>query len=122
MVIPAPREVDRLMKRVPAGQVTTINDLRVALAKKHHATICFPTTTGIFAWIAAHAAEEAAGENVEPATPWRRTLKANGQLNPKYPGGIPASRWRLTAEGHKIVKRGQKFFVSYFSTSHLLAL
>ena len=32
-VIPAPREVDALMKQVPKGRVTTINELRAALAR-----------------------------------------------------------------------------------------
>src|SRR5262245_18076332 len=60
MVIPAPREVDEVMKRVPRGKVTTINEIRLALARKHRVDIGCPITTGIFAWIAAHAAEESA--------------------------------------------------------------
>lgn len=62
MVIPAPREVDALMKRVPRGKLTTINELRAALAKQHKADFACPITTGIFSWIAAHAAAEAAAE------------------------------------------------------------
>jgi len=58
VVIPAPLEVDELMRKVPEGKVTTINEIRAALAKKHGATIGCPITTGIFAWIAANAAEE----------------------------------------------------------------
>ena len=58
IVIPAPIEVDELMRKVPAGKLTTINNIRAALAKKHKATIGCPMTTGIFAWVAAHAAEE----------------------------------------------------------------
>ena len=34
-VIPAPLEVDALMKCVPKGRVVTINELRDALAAKH---------------------------------------------------------------------------------------
>ena len=34
-VIPAPLEVDALMKKVPKGKLTTNNELRTALAKKH---------------------------------------------------------------------------------------
>ena len=49
MVIPAPIEVDELMRKVPAGKLVTINDIRFALAKKHKATIGCPMTTGIFA-------------------------------------------------------------------------
>ena len=81
MVIPAPREVDGLMRRVPLGRVTTINELRAALAKKHKADLTCPITTGIFAWIAAHAAEEAAAAGRKRITPYWRTLKTGGQLN-----------------------------------------
>jgi hypothetical protein len=38
-VIPAPREVDELMRKVPRGKLTTINDVRAALARRHGATI-----------------------------------------------------------------------------------
>ena len=105
------------MKRVPSGKVTTINELRTALAKKHRASIACPITTGIFAWIAANAAEESAGLGMKRITPYWRTLKSGGELNPKYPGGIPAVRRRLTAEGHKILKRGSKYFVADFEKS-----
>src|SRR2546422_10893503 len=88
MVIPAPREVDALMKRVPRGKLTTINELRGALARKHGVNVGCPITTGIFAWIAAHAAEEAAAAGRTRITPYWRTLKSGGQLNQKYPGGV----------------------------------
>jgi hypothetical protein len=39
VVIPAPLEVDALMRSVPRGKVTTINDIRESLAKKHGATV-----------------------------------------------------------------------------------
>ena len=58
--IPAPIEVDALMKKVPRGRLTTINDLRAALSKKHKTDFACPITTGIFSWIAAHAADEMA--------------------------------------------------------------
>src|ERR1043166_10150988 len=56
MVIPAPLEVDALMKQVPRGKLATINELRAALAVKHKVTFACPITTGIFSWIAAYAA------------------------------------------------------------------
>jgi alkylated DNA nucleotide flippase Atl1 len=111
VAIPAPREVDALMRRVPAGSVTTINELREQLAAKHGATIGCPITTGIFAWIAAHAADEAEGRDAE-ITPYWRTLKSGGELNPKYPGGIERSRERLEAEGHRVVQRGSRWFLA----------
>jgi hypothetical protein len=117
MVIAAPAEVDSLMKRIPSGKLTTINELRIALAKKHRATIACPITTGIFAWIAAFAAEESAAAGVKRITPFWRLLKSAGELNPKYPGGIPRVRRLLADEGHKILRRGSKYFVANFEKS-----
>ena len=114
MVIAAPREVDALMKQVPRGKVTTINELRAALAKKHEADFACPITTGIFSWIAAHAAAEDAAEGRKRITPYWRTLKSGGELNPKYPGGIPAIKKLLRAEGHTVLQRGKRFFVADF--------
>lgn len=114
MVIPAPREVDALMRRVPSGRLTTINELHAALARKHGVNNCCPLTTGIFSWIAAHAAAEAAAAGRKRITPYWRTLKTGGELNPKYPGGIPALKKMLRGEGHTVVQRGRRFFVADF--------
>jgi len=70
LVIPAPIEVDDLMKKVPKGKLTTINEIRQALANKHNATIGCPLTTGIFAWISANAAEEQKQQGVTDITPY----------------------------------------------------
>ena len=66
IVIPAPIEVDGIMKKVPKGKVITINEIREMLAKEHGATIACPITTGIFAWVSAHAAEESAAGGIGP--------------------------------------------------------
>jgi alkylated DNA nucleotide flippase Atl1 len=50
----------------------------------------------------------------EDETPYWRTLKANGELNPKYPGGMEAQKELLEKEGHIIIKKGRtniKYFV-----------
>ncbi|MES2696440.1 MAG: hypothetical protein V4773_23425 [Verrucomicrobiota bacterium] len=117
MAIPAPREVDALMRTVPKGRLTTINELRTAVAKQHRAAVGCPITTGIFAWIAAHAAEEDAAAGAKTATPYWRTLKNGGELNPKYPGGIPGVKKKLAAEGHAFVQKGQRTFVRDFEQS-----
>ena len=111
MVIPAPLEVDALMKQVPRGRLVTINELRAALAAKHRASFACPLTTGIFAWIAAHAAAEAAGNGAKRITPYWRTLKNGGELNPKYPGGVQRVAKRLKGEGHQVVRTGKRLFV-----------
>jgi hypothetical protein len=113
-VIPAPTEVDALMRRVPRGKLTTIDQLRGALALRHGATIACPITTGIFAWIAAHAAAEADAAKQKRTTPFWRTLKRNGELNPKYPGGIALLKRKLASEGHRIKQKGPRFFVEKF--------
>jgi hypothetical protein len=102
MVIPAPLEVDAVMRTVPYGKLTTINKIREALARKHGATIGCPITTGIFVWIAAHAADELAFGGKKDITPYWRTLRSDGTLNPKYPGGVQEQASRLKAEGHTI--------------------
>jgi len=102
IVIPAPREVDEIMSKVPKGKLITINQIRAILAQKHGATIGCPITTGIFAMIAARAAEEAAAEGKGNITPYWRTLKSSGELNEKYPGGVAAQAAHLREEGHTI--------------------
>jgi alkylated DNA nucleotide flippase Atl1 len=112
MVIPAPSEVDALMKQVPRGHVVTISEIRAALAGKHKVNITCPLTTGIFSWIAAHAAAEAETAGAKDFTPFWRTLKSGGEINSKYPGGGEAVAKRLRAEGHKIVKQGRRLLVA----------
>ncbi len=114
LAIPAPRDVDALMRTVPAGRVTTINELRAAVARQHGAAAGCPITTGIFSWIAANAAEEARGAGDSAPTPYWRTLKKDGELNPKYPGGVPALQRKLRAEGHAFVRKGARTLVRDF--------
>ena len=117
VAIPAPREVDALMRGVPRGKLITTQEIRAAVAKAHGATIGCPITTGIFAWIAANAAEEAAAEGAKRITPYWRTLKTGGELNQKYPGGVDRVRAKLEAEGHRVIARGKRFFVEGFKKS-----
>ncbi len=117
VAIPAPTEVDEIMRRVPRRKLITINEIRNAIARKHGATIGCPITTGIFAWIAAHAAEEEAQEGKKRITPYWRTLKSGGELNEKYPGGIKHLKARLESEGHEVISRGKKFVVKDFEKS-----
>ncbi len=111
MVIPAPIEVDEMMKKVPPGKVVTLNEIRKALAEKHGATTCCPMTTGIFVLFAARAASESAREGETNITPYWRTLKPGGLINERYPGGVELQKRLLEGEGHKVVKKGYKFIV-----------
>jgi len=117
VLIPAPMEVDGIMRRVPEGKLVTINEIRAALAKKHGATIGCPITTGIFAWIAANAAEEHRQQGKKDVTPYWRTLKAGGVINEKYPGGAEAQKKLLEKEGHKVIRKGKKYVVVDYERS-----
>ncbi len=117
IAVPAPKEVDEIMKNVPKGNLITINDIRKKIARKHGATIGCPITTGIFAMISAHAAVEEENEGKKNVTPYWRTLKTGGELNPKYPGDIKDQKKRLESEGHKVIQKGKKYVVEDYEES-----
>ena len=117
VVIPAPIEVDEMMRRVPEGKLVTINEIRAALAKKHKPTIDCHMTTGIFACIAAHAAEEQRQEGKKEITPYWHTLKTGGVINPKYPGGVEGQKKLVEKEGHEVIQRGRKYIVADYEKS-----
>lgn len=104
MFFAPPLDYDRLMRQVPYGRVTTVGTLREYLAAANGADFTEPITAGIFVSIAAWASFQRGRDE----TPYWRTLKAGGELNPKYPGGAEAQKGRLEAEGHKITARGRK--------------
>jgi len=114
MAIPSPMEVNDIMRHVPKGKLVTIDEIRKIVAHKHEADIGCPLTCGIFPWIVAHAAMEAAAEGVKNITPYWRTLKSKGVLNPKYPGGIEEQKRYLEAEGHKVIKKGKHLIVDNY--------
>lgn len=117
LVIPAPIEVDEMMRKVPEGKLVTINEIRTALAKRHNATICCPITAGIFARIAAGAADERRQADREDITPYWRTLRVGGVINPKYPGGVEGQKALLEKEGHEVIQKGKKLVVIDYEKS-----
>jgi alkylated DNA nucleotide flippase Atl1 len=117
LVIPAPIEVDEIMRKVPEGKLVTINEIRAALARKHNATIGCPMTTGIFAWVAAQAAEERKQQGCKDVTPYWRTLKTGGFLNEKYPGGTAGQKELLEQEGHRVMQKGKNYVVLDYQKS-----
>lgn len=121
MVIPSPVEVNELMKKVRKGKLITINEIRKYLAKKYGTTTACPLTTGIFTWISANAAEEEKKQGKVRITPYWRTLKVNGEINPKFPGGVKQQIKLLQSEGFEVVRKGNKFFVKDYE-SYLMKL
>ena len=84
--------------------MNTVGALREDRAKTNGADFTDPVTAGIFVSSAAWASHQRA----ENETPYWRTLKANGELNPKYPGGVEEQRVKLEAEGHTVIQKGRK--------------
>ena len=110
MLLAPPIAYDRIMRTIPAGKVITIGEIRRQLAKQNGADFTDPITAGIFVSIAAWASYQRKTDK----TPYWRTLKAGGELNPKYPGGTQAQKELLEKEGHTIVQRGRtniKYYV-----------
>ena len=104
MYFAPPVTYDEIMNKVPFGKVITVGAVREYLAKKNNADFTDPITAGIFVSIAAWASHQ----RREDKTPYWRTLKAKGELNAKYPGGVEAQKEKLEAEGHTIIERGRK--------------
>lgn len=104
MFFAPPVTYDEIMKKVPRGKVITVGAIREYLAEENGADFTDPITAGIFVSIAAWASHQ----RTEDKTPYWRILKANGELNAKYPGGIAAQKEKLEAEGHTVVERGRK--------------
>jgi hypothetical protein len=110
MLIAPPLEYDEVMRKVPLGKVITSDRIRSYLAKKHGADFTCQLTAGIFINIAANASEE----REEDKIPYWRTLKKDGELNEKYPGGIELQKALLEKEGHEVLKKGKRYFVKDF--------
>ncbi len=104
MYFAPPIDYDKVMRQVPRGMVLTVGKIREYFARESGADFTEPITAGIFVSIVAWASYQRAGDE----TPYWRTLKADGELNEKYPGGIKAQKEKLEAEGHTIVQKGRK--------------
>lgn len=103
MYFAPPIDYDRVMKQVPWGKVLTVGSIREYFAGQSGADFTEPITAGIFVSIVAWASYQ----RTEDETPYWRTLKAKGELNPKYPGGVEAQREKLEAEGHTVIQKGR---------------
>lgn len=104
MYFAPPLAYDQVMRRIPQGRLTTVGQIREYFARRSGADFTDPITAGIFVSIAAWASHQ----RTQAPTPYWRTLKAGGELNPKYPGGIEAQKQKLEAEGHTVVPKGRK--------------
>jgi alkylated DNA nucleotide flippase Atl1 len=104
-----------MMKKVPEGKLTTIVEICKAIAQNHHVQGCCSLTTGIFIMTIANAVEESLSKGEKSPLvkiPYWRTLKTDGFLNEKYPGGLEAHKKLLQKENFQIIARGNKYQVA----------
>jgi len=109
VVLAPPLEINEIMKNIPKNKLITLNRICSILAEKHNTKYCCTLTTGIFVMTVANAVEETKSD-----VPYWRTIKNTGELNVKYPGGAERQKKFLENEGHKIIKKGKKYYVSDF--------
>lgn len=113
-------EIMPLMAKIPKGKLATIREVCQKIARNHKVKGCCSLTTGIFIMTVANAVEEAIAKGDRSSLtkiPYWRTLKADGFLNEKYPGGPEGHKQRLEKEGHRMVTRGKKYQVADFEKS-----
>lgn len=112
MFLAPPLYYDKLMRKVPKGELITVGQIREYLAKENNADFTCPLTGGIFINIVAWASYQ----RKEDITPYWRTLKTNGELNNKYPEGVELQKRLLEEEGHTIIQKESKYYVKDFES------
>ncbi len=116
MYFAPPIDYDKVMRRVPPGKLLTVGTIREYFAKRSGADFTEPITAGIFVSIVAWASFQRSEDKI----PYWRTLKANGELNPKFPGGVEAQKKLLEEEGHTVIQKGRtniKYYVKDYEKS-----
>ena len=103
MYFAPPIDYDKVMRLAPFGKLLTVGAIRDYFARQSGADFTEPITAGVFVSIVAWASFQ----REDDKTPYWRTLKAKGELNPKYPGGVQAQKTKLEAEGHAIIQKGR---------------
>ncbi|MBC8873345.1 MAG: MGMT family protein [Planctomycetes bacterium] len=111
MLVPSPAHVEQEIRRIRKSRIRTIKQVTDKLAAEHGVDVCCPMTTGIFAWIIAHANHEMAEQGRKRIVPWWRLVKSDGQLNPKYPGAGLIQKAKLEEEGRTIRQKGKNLLV-----------
>lgn len=109
VVLAPPSEVYEIMAKIPLGELITLSEICRHLAKRHKTQYCCTLTTGILIMTVANATEETGGN-----VPYWRTIKNDGELNAKYPGGIERHKHLLEQEGFRIRQKGKKYIVEDF--------
>ena len=101
MLIPTPKIVDKLVKRIPDGSFLYLKQIRKKLANDYNAEMTCPVVTGISMRILSEAAfeEYQMHKDIERITPFWRIVEPDSKLAGKLACGIDFIIERQTQEG-----------------------
>ena len=108
ILIPAPKDIERIVRKAKKGELLTVEMLREHLAKEKGVRLTASTPTSIYLKKIALASEEEQNQNKKDITPYWRVLKSNGLINEKFPGGLERQQELLKNEGHVIEQYGKR--------------
>ena len=101
MLVPTPKIVDSFIAKIPRGASMDVKTFRAKLAKKYHAEVTCPITTGFHLRAVAEAALEklAAGAKISEITPFWRVLDADTPTTAKLSCGTAFVMKQRKTEG-----------------------
>ncbi len=108
ILIPAPKDIEKLINQTKKGDLITIEIIRMHLAIEKGVQLTAATPTSIYLKKIALASEEEKLQNKKEITPYWRVLKSGGLLNEKFPGGLEQQQELLKKEGHKFELYGKR--------------
>jgi alkylated DNA nucleotide flippase Atl1 len=117
VLVPTPKLVDAVIRKVPKGKLITAGQIRAKLAADFKADSTCPLTTGIFLRIISEYTEEQRSKGEKQLSPYWRVLKDDGKLNAKFPGGMASHAKLLRQEGHKITGKDNKARIADYEKS-----
>jgi alkylated DNA nucleotide flippase Atl1 len=117
VLVPTPKLVDAVIRKVPKGKLITAGQIRGKLAADFKADSTCPLTTGIFLRIISEYANEQRLGGEKDISPYWRVLKDDGKLNAKFPGGTASHAKLLRDEGHQITGEDNKASVADYEKS-----
>jgi alkylated DNA nucleotide flippase Atl1 len=104
MLKPCAATVAALVSQIPSGQVATTDALRHKLADQFGVEVACPYDTKMALLEISNDSSLNQGLNV----PYWRVVKANGELMPKFAGGLEVQTALLRAEGFVVDDSGKK--------------
>ena len=108
ILIPCPKDIERIICQVQEGELVTNDIIREILAQEKKVLLTAAIPTGVYLKYVALAAEEEK-ETKEKIAPYWRVIKPDGSVNIKFPGGAEHQINLLEKEGHIIVPgKGKK--------------